>query len=73
MNQLAKWMQTHNIDDAEMAAKIGINPLTGKPHVSRVQINRLRRDINRPRPDLARKLEAITSIPAGDFIFGAAA
>lgn len=64
MTQLETWMtQNHETDES----------LAAKADVSRVQISRLRRGINRPRPALASRLEKITSIPAAEFIFGAAA
>ncbi len=61
MKQLEAWMTENNVDDAALAARVGI---------SRVQVSRIRRDINRPRPALARKLSAVTSIPQEVFIFG---
>lgn len=61
MNQLATWMSANSETDATLAAKA---------EVSRVQINRLRRDVNRPRRELATRLAEITGIPAGDLIMG---
>ena len=61
MNQLSTWMSANSETDDSLAAKA---------EVSRVQINRLRRGVNRPRQDLALRLSSITGIPAGDLIMG---
>lgn len=60
MTQLAIWMSANGETDQTLAPKLGI---------SRVHVSRLRRDIHRPRPDLARRLEVVTDIPAAAFIF----
>lgn len=61
MNALAQWMAENGVKDD------GLAPLVG---VSRAQVSRLRRGIYRLRPDLARKLEDVTGIPAAVFVFG---
>lgn len=45
--------------DETLAPKIG---------VSRVQVSRIRRNINKPSPSVAAKLEELTGIPAWDFL-----
>ena len=45
--------------DATLSRKLG---------VSRVQVSRVRRGVNRPSPQLAAKIETITKIPAWDLI-----
>lgn len=64
MNHLACWMKVNRETDQSLAPKVGI---------SRVHVSRLRRGVHRPSPDLARKLETVTNIPAATFIFEAAA
>lgn len=64
MSDLQEWMSRAGETDATMSQKLG---------VSRVQVSRIRRGICKPSPTTAQKLEAITAIPAADFIFGAAA
>lgn len=64
MTILAKWMKDKGETDQTLAPKLGI---------SRVHVSRLRRDVHKPSPELALKLEAVTAIPAGEFIFGRAA
>lgn len=41
--------------------------------LSRSQVSRIRRGRSRPLPDTARKLEAVTGIPAAKFVLGEAA
>lgn len=60
MADLAQWMRLNDETDQSLAPKIG---------VSRVHVSRLRRKVHLPSPDLARKLEEITEIPAAEFIF----
>lgn len=60
MTKLAEWMRANEETDETLASKLG---------VSRVHVSRLRRDVHRPRPGLARKLEELTGIPAAQFIF----
>lgn len=62
--KLAKWMEDHGLTDAELAARV--------EGLSRSQINRIRRGESKPRPDKARLLEAVTGIPAADFVMGRA-
>lgn len=57
-------MQDKGEDDASLSVKLGI---------SRVHASRLRRDICKPSPETAIKLEKLTGIPAPSFIFGDAA
>jgi transcriptional regulator with XRE-family HTH domain len=64
MNQLAIWMSANSETDKTLAPKV---------EISRVQVSRIRRGIQRPRRELALRLEAVTQIPASDFIFGDAA
>lgn len=64
MQTLADWMRRNSETDQSLAPKIG---------VSRVHVSRLRRNVHKPSPDLARKLEEVTQIPAAEFIFGEAA
>lgn len=64
MGLLQTWMEANKVRDEDLAEKIG---------VSRVQVLRWRLQQNRPRPTKARKLEEITSIPAGDLMMDGAA
>lgn len=64
MTILAQWMSASGLTDEAVSRKVG---------VSRVQVLRLRQGINRPSPETAMKLEALTGIPAARFIFGEAA
>jgi transcriptional regulator with XRE-family HTH domain len=64
MKQLTEWMTANDETDETLAAKA---------EVSRVNINRIRRGVQKPRTDLAKRLAEITSIPAADFIFGSEA
>ena len=57
-------MSASGLTDQAVSRKVG---------VSRVQVLRLRQGINRPSPETAMKLEALTGIPAARFIFGEAA
>lgn len=59
MGLLQNWMTEHTVKDEVLAEKVG---------VSRVQVLRWRLRQNRPSPLRARKLEAITAIPAGDLM-----
>lgn len=59
MNALAAWMSEAGETDETVAAKAG---------VSRVQISRIRRNLSRPSPELAEKLETLTGRPAWDFL-----
>lgn len=59
MNALASWMTLTKQGDDTVAQKVG---------VSRVQISRIRRGLSKPSPDLAAKLEAISGVPAWDFV-----
>jgi transcriptional regulator with XRE-family HTH domain len=59
MKQLEAWMAEHGVDDGALAAQTD---------VSRVQISRIRRNLSRASPEVAAKLEAITGIPAWDFV-----
>lgn len=61
MADLQQWMQDNERTDETLAQELG---------VSRVQVSRLRRRICKPSPATAQKLEAITAIPAAEFIFG---
>lgn len=60
MGLLAEWMDRHRETDQSFAPKLG---------VSRVHVSRLRRVIHNPSPDLAKRLERITEIPAAELIF----
>jgi transcriptional regulator with XRE-family HTH domain len=60
MGLLAEWMDRTGETDQTLAPKVG---------VSRVHVSRLRRLIHNPSPDLAKKLEEVTAIPAANFIF----
>lgn len=64
MTYLEAWMRLNRETDQSLAPKIGI---------SRVHVSRLRRGVHRPSRELAMKLEAVTAIPAADFIFERAA
>lgn len=59
MNALASWMDRADEGDDTLAEKVG---------VSRVQISRIRRNLSRPSPELAAKLEVVTGVPAWDLI-----
>lgn len=61
MANLSQWMRLNGETDQSLAPKIG---------VSRVHVSRLRRNIHKPSPELAKKLELVTQIPAAEFIFG---
>lgn len=63
MIDLALWMKTAGETDETVAAKLG---------VSRVQVSRIRRGVNRPSPTVAEKLQAITGYPAWEFLKPAA-
>jgi transcriptional regulator with XRE-family HTH domain len=52
-------MDARSETDEALAAKVG---------VSRVQINRIRRNLSRPSPKLAERLESVTGVPAWDFL-----
>lgn len=60
MGLLEAWMNDQEVSDEQLAAKVG---------VSRVQVLRLRTGQNRPSPKTAKKLEAVTGIPASELIF----
>lgn len=60
MGVLEKWMET---------AAVGDDALGEKLKISRVHASRLRRRKCLPSPDLAKRLEAVTDIPAERFIF----
>lgn len=64
MQELQDWMARAGESDETLSRKLG---------VSRVQVSRIRRGICRPSPSTAQKLEAVTDIPAADFIFSGAA
>jgi transcriptional regulator with XRE-family HTH domain len=61
---LQDWMDRHGLTDAALAEKLGNSP-------SRSQISRIRRQKSRPTPDTARKIEAVTKIPAASLVMGA--
>ena len=63
---LHEWMIREGLTDAAVAEKLG-----GK--VGRSQVNRIRRGVSRPGPELARALESLTQIPAAKFVMGEAA
>ena len=64
MTILSQWMNASGFTDGAVSQRVG---------VSRVQVLRLRKGVNRPSPETAVKLEALTGIPAARFIFGEAA
>jgi transcriptional regulator with XRE-family HTH domain len=64
MTQLAEWMKSKGLGDAELAEK-------AKGDISRSQISRIRRGISGASKDTAYKLEKITGIPWHEFIGGA--
>lgn len=57
-------MAEQALDDEGAAALIGI---------SRSQVSRIKRGINKPSPETAVRLEAVTGIPAWDFLKPSAA
>lgn len=52
-------MNAKKVSDEALAAQVG---------ASRVQISRIRRNLSKPSPRLAEKLERITGLPAWDFL-----
>lgn len=60
MGLLETWMTENVVTDEQLAERVG---------VSRVQVLRLRSGQNRPSPGTAKKIEAVTGIPASDLIF----
>lgn len=59
MADLNAWMKGEGESDETLAPKLG---------VSRVQVSRIRRGVNRPSLTVAAKLEELTGIPAWDFL-----
>lgn len=66
---LKEWMDLKQITDEALAAEIGAK--TGE-RISRSQINRIRNGLSNPRLKKARALEAVTKIPAAQFMLGEA-
>jgi transcriptional regulator with XRE-family HTH domain len=62
MGLLAEWMTRKGETDQSLAPKVGI---------SRVHVSRLRRVVHNPSPDLAKKIESVTKIPAAKLVFEA--
>lgn len=60
MSLLADWMRRKGETDQSLAPKLG---------VSRVHVSRLRRTIHNPSPELAKRIELVTRIPAAKLIF----
>jgi antitoxin component HigA of HigAB toxin-antitoxin module len=58
---LQEWMSEKNLNDAALAAKVD--------GVSRSQISRIRRRRSIPTTATAKKLEAVTGIPAEALVF----
>lgn len=59
MADLAAWMNANGETDESLAPKLG---------VSRVHVSRLRRRICNPSPDMAKRIEDLTAIPAIDLL-----
>lgn len=60
MTPLETWMATNKLTDAALAARL--------EGLSRSQVCRIRRRKSIPTPQTAKKLEAITGIPAASFV-----
>lgn len=61
MSELQTWMERNGETDDTLSNKVG---------VSRVQISRIRRRRSGVSPETAKRLEAVTSIPAVRFLYG---
>ncbi len=59
MADLNTWMDGAGESDESLAPKLG---------VSRVQVSRIRRGVNKPSTAVAARLEELTGIPAWDFL-----
>lgn len=59
MADLNSWMDDAGESDESLAPKLG---------VSRVQVSRIRRGVNKPSATVAARLEELTGIPAWDFL-----
>ena len=57
---LDHYLSSKGISDAQLAEAVGVT----QPHIWRI-----RQRYARPSPDLARKIEAETGIPASDLVF----
>lgn len=60
MTALQRWMTENEKDDAAVAAAVG--------SISRSQVSRLRRGESRPSLKTAEALEALTGLPAWEFL-----
>lgn len=58
---LQEWMDSHDLTDAQVAARVD--------GLSRSQVSRIRRRKSIPSPDTAKKLSELTKIPAEKFVF----
>lgn len=63
--KLQEWMTDNDLTDEALARRV--------EGLSRSQINRIRNGKSIPTPETARKLEAVTGIPAAKFVMGEAA
>jgi transcriptional regulator with XRE-family HTH domain len=61
MDELKHWMARTGETDRTLSNKVG---------VSRVQISRIRRSRSGVSPETAKRLEAVTEIPAVRFLYG---
>lgn len=58
---LDQYMKLTGITETALAERVGVS----QPHIGRI-----RKGERRPSPELAKRLEAVTNIPADKFIFG---
>jgi transcriptional regulator with XRE-family HTH domain len=66
---LQEWKRLTKVTDEQLAA--AVREETGE-QISRSQINRIRKGLSNPRLKTAKALEAVTKIPAAQFMLGEA-